>query len=147
MGVRWGQAGSDFQLQNGLMQFVLLILSLMLTTTYAEALTKRSQSAKVAFKHQHPATGSPRGPCKGYVIDHIVPIAMGLMHRATCSGRRLPTPRRRTSGSARAAGMGEASTPAIRSMMGKLADRKSLDGRIFTWYLAQRMRLGQIGFF
>ena len=73
--VRWGQAGSDFQLQTGLMQFVLLILSLMLTTTYAEALTKRSQSAKVAFKHQHPATGSPRGPCKGYVIDHIVPIA------------------------------------------------------------------------
>ena len=67
VGVRWGQAGSDFQLQNGLMQFVLLILSLMLTTTHAEALTKLSQSAKVAFKHQHPcpATGSPRGPCKG----------------------------------------------------------------------------------
>ncbi len=65
--VRWGQAGSDFQLQNGLMQFVLLILSLMLTTTHAEALNKRSQSAKVAFKHQHPcaATGSPRGRCKG----------------------------------------------------------------------------------
>ncbi len=59
------------------MQFILLILSLMLTTIHAEALTKRSQSAKVAFKHQHPcpATGSPRGPCKGYVIDHIVPIA------------------------------------------------------------------------
>ncbi len=55
VGVRWGHAGSDFQLQNGLMQFVLLILSLMLTTTYAEALTKRSQSAKVAFKHQHPS--------------------------------------------------------------------------------------------
>jgi hypothetical protein len=29
VGVRWGQAGSDFQLQNGLMQFVLLILSSM----------------------------------------------------------------------------------------------------------------------
>ena len=105
--VRWGQAGSDFQLQNGLMQFVLLILSLMLTTTHAEALTKLSQSAKVAFKHQHPcpATGSPRGPCKGYVIDHIVPIAKGLMHRATCSGKQLPTPKRRTSGSASGAGI------------------------------------------
>jgi hypothetical protein len=55
VGVRWGQSGSDFQLQNGLMQFVLLILSLMLTTTYAKALTKRSQSAKVTFKHQHPS--------------------------------------------------------------------------------------------
>jgi len=50
-----GQAGSDFQLQNGLMKFVLLILSLMLTNTHAEALTKRSQSAKVDFKHQHPS--------------------------------------------------------------------------------------------
>ena len=74
-GVGWGQAGSDFQLQNGLMQFVLLILSLMLGCTPAR--TKRSQNAKVEFKHQHPcpATGSPKGPCKGYVIDHIVPIA------------------------------------------------------------------------
>ena len=38
---------------------------------------RRSQSAKVEFKHQHPcpATGSRKGPCKGYVIDHIVPIA------------------------------------------------------------------------
>ena len=77
MGVRWGQHGSDFQLQNGLMQFVILFLSLMLGYAHAEARTKRSQSAKVEFKHQHPcpATGSPKGPCKGYVIDHIVPIA------------------------------------------------------------------------
>ncbi len=41
-------------------------------STHAEALTKRSQSAKVAFKHQHPCPN-----CKGYVIDHIVPIACG----------------------------------------------------------------------
>ena len=77
VGVRWGQPGSDFQLQNGLMQFVLLILSLMLGCTPADAGIKRIQSAKVVFKHQQPcpATGSPRGPCKGYVIDHIVPIA------------------------------------------------------------------------
>ena len=50
-GVGWGQAGSDFQLQNGLMQFVLLILSLMLGFTPADAHMKRSQSAKVEFKH------------------------------------------------------------------------------------------------
>ncbi len=49
----------------------------LLTTTHAEARLKRSQSAKVEFKQQHPcpATGSPKGPCKGYVIDHIVLIA------------------------------------------------------------------------
>ena len=59
------------------MQFVILFLSLMLGYAHAEARTKRSQSAKVEFKHQHPctATGSPKGRCKGYVIDHIVPIA------------------------------------------------------------------------
>ena len=53
------------------------LLMVLLTTTYAEIRTKRSQSAKVEFKQQHPcpATGSPKRPCKGYVIDHIVPIA------------------------------------------------------------------------
>ncbi len=57
------------------MQFVFLIFALMLRC--GPARIKRSQSAKVAFKHQHPflSTGSPRGPCKGYVIGHIVPIA------------------------------------------------------------------------
>jgi len=52
-------------------------MMVLLTTTHAEARLKRSQSAKVEFKQQHPcpATGSPKGPCKGYVIDHIVPIA------------------------------------------------------------------------
>ena len=52
MGVRWGQSGSDFQLQNGLMQFVSLVLYLMLGCTPAR--TKRSQRAKVEFKHQYP---------------------------------------------------------------------------------------------
>ena len=52
-------------------------MMVLLTTTRAEARTKRSQRAKVEFKHQYPcsATGSPKGRCKGYVIDHIVPIA------------------------------------------------------------------------
>jgi len=36
------------------MKFVLLILSLMLTNTHAEALTKRSQSAKVDFNRDCP---------------------------------------------------------------------------------------------
>jgi len=44
-----------------------------------DARTKRSQSAKVEFKTAHPcpATGTRKGPCKGYVIDHINPLACG----------------------------------------------------------------------
>lgn len=44
-----------------------------------EARIKRSQSAKIAFKLQHPcpANGARKGPCKGYVIDHIKPLACG----------------------------------------------------------------------
>lgn len=43
----------------------------------ADARTKRSQSAKIEFKYQNPcpATGARKGPCKGYVIDHIKPLA------------------------------------------------------------------------
>lgn len=40
---------------------------------------KRSSSAKTAFKKQHPcpATGSSKGSCDGYVIDHITALACG----------------------------------------------------------------------
>ena len=51
----------------------------LLTTTHAEARTtpNAARAPKGEFKQQHPcpATGSPKGPCKGYVIDHIVPMA------------------------------------------------------------------------
>jgi hypothetical protein len=45
----------------------------------ADAHTKRSQSAKVEFKLSHPcpATGARRGPCHGYVIDHVKPLCAG----------------------------------------------------------------------
>lgn len=45
----------------------------------AEARIKRSQSAKVEFKREQPcpATGTSKGPCKGWVIDHIQPLACG----------------------------------------------------------------------
>ena len=47
--------------------------------TVADAQIKRSQSAKVEFKQAHPcpASGARKGPCKGYVIDHIKPLACG----------------------------------------------------------------------
>ncbi len=50
-----------------------------LSCQVADARIKRSQSAKVAFKQQHPclATGTRKGPCKGYVIDHVKPLACG----------------------------------------------------------------------
>jgi hypothetical protein len=48
-------------------------------TAPAEARTKRSQSAKVEFKQEHPcpASGATKGPCKGYVIDHVNPLGCG----------------------------------------------------------------------
>ena len=57
----------------------ILVLALMLAFTNADARIKGSQTAKVAFKQQHPcpASGATKGPCKGYVIDHIKPLACG----------------------------------------------------------------------
>ena len=45
----------------------------------SEARIKRSQGAKVEFKREQPcpATGASKGPCKGWVIDHIQPLACG----------------------------------------------------------------------
>jgi|GEM_PF-5690426 len=58
---------------------VAIVLSGFGFTGSVEARTKRSQRAKVEFKLQHPcpATGASKGPCKGYVIDHISPLACG----------------------------------------------------------------------
>jgi hypothetical protein len=57
----------------------ILLLAVALVSLGAEAGTKRSQSAKVEFKQQHPcpATGSAKGPCKAYVIDHTKALACG----------------------------------------------------------------------
>ena len=40
---------------------------------------KRSESAKNAFKHDHPcpSTGRNSGSCPGYVIDHVNPLECG----------------------------------------------------------------------
>lgn len=54
-----------------------LVVSLMPLS--AEARIKRSHRAIAEFKHQHPcpATGTRKGSCKGYVIDHVKPLACG----------------------------------------------------------------------
>ena len=51
--------------------------ALYMSCQIADARIKRSQTAKVQFKQQHPcpATGARKGPCKGNFIDHIVPLA------------------------------------------------------------------------
>ena len=59
--------------------FAILLIAACALSTGAEARIKRSQSAKVEFKYENPcpATGARKGPCKGYVIDHIKPLACG----------------------------------------------------------------------
>ena len=39
----------------------------------------RSSSELRAFKREHPcpSTGATRGSCRGYVVDHVVPICAG----------------------------------------------------------------------
>jgi hypothetical protein len=39
----------------------------------------RSETAKNRFKHEHPCptNGHKSGPCPGYVIDHVKPLACG----------------------------------------------------------------------
>lgn len=46
---------------------------------HADAKQPRSHSAKAAFQRLYhcPATDKPRGPCPGYVIDHVIPLACG----------------------------------------------------------------------
>ena len=56
-----------------------LFIAVCLLSTGADARIKRSQSAKVEFKAENPcpANGARKGPCKGYVIDHINPLDCG----------------------------------------------------------------------
>ena len=56
-----------------------LLIALLSLITPSEARTKRSQSAKVEFKLANPcpANGATKGPCAGYVIDHMWPLACG----------------------------------------------------------------------
>lgn len=43
------------------------------------ACSHRSTEAKAAFRREHPcpATGRVKGPCPGYVIDHVTPLCAG----------------------------------------------------------------------
>ena len=56
-----------------------MAIAVAMLPTLSDARIKRSQSAKVEFKNDNPcpATGARKGPCKGYVIDHIKALACG----------------------------------------------------------------------
>lgn len=58
---------------------VSVFLAMAFVSGHADARIKRSQSAKVEFKHEHPcpATGERKGPCRGYVIDHRIGLCVG----------------------------------------------------------------------
>ena len=55
------------------------IFALLMTATVAFAAPHRSHAAKVEFAKSTPcpATGQTKPSCKGYVIDHIKPLACG----------------------------------------------------------------------
>jgi hypothetical protein len=56
-----------------------LVAALVSVFHLAIAAQPRSGWVKAEFKRLNPcpATGLPRGPCPGYVIDHIVPLCAG----------------------------------------------------------------------
>lgn len=60
------------------MMGVVWVLVLALVAAPAAA-AERSAAARAAFQRAHPcpATGQPRGPCPGWVVDHVVPLCAG----------------------------------------------------------------------
>ena len=57
----------------------LLAMTLWAPASPAQAKPHRSHAAKIEFQQSHPcpATGRASGKCRGYVIDHIRPLACG----------------------------------------------------------------------
>lgn len=52
---------------------------LAMAATASAYATQRSYAAKAEFKRMTPcpANGNRRGPCPGYVVDHIAPLCAG----------------------------------------------------------------------
>lgn len=53
------------------------IVSFAMSNVFAKQ--HRSQAARHAFVQAHacPSTGLPSLPCKGYIIDHVIPLCAG----------------------------------------------------------------------
>lgn len=54
-------------------------LALSLPLTAAAEPAHRSKAAVNAFKRTNacPSTAAPRGPCPGWIVDHIIPLCAG----------------------------------------------------------------------
>lgn len=61
------------------MKYALIFIAACALSTGASACFQRSKAVLRAFVNQQacPATGLHRLPCRGYVIDHIKPLACG----------------------------------------------------------------------
>ena len=59
-----------------MLRIVFLVLICGLITPEAIARTLRNSFQRAAFMRDHPcpANGRTRGPCHGYVVDHIEPL-------------------------------------------------------------------------
>jgi len=83
-----------------------LCFLLAFAATATEAQQERSQTAKNQFKAMNPcpANGNTYGPCPGYVIDHIEPLACGGADAPSiCNGNRMRQARPKTNGNGKAA--------------------------------------------
>lgn len=56
-----------------------LALLMLATQANTASISPRSKAARAEFQRQNPcpATGKSRGPCPGWVVDHVVPLACG----------------------------------------------------------------------
>ncbi|WP_153110101.1 HNH endonuclease signature motif containing protein [Propionivibrio limicola] len=56
-----------------------ITIALLTTLATLASATERSSSQRAAFVRENhcPATGKPRGPCPGHVVDHVVPLCAG----------------------------------------------------------------------
>jgi hypothetical protein len=61
------------------MRTLIILLALSLLSFNSDAGVKRSWKARSEFKANHacPSTGKTKGPCPGYIIDHIEALACG----------------------------------------------------------------------
>lgn len=55
------------------------MMAVMLIANIQADATARSHAARAEFQRQHPcpANGAQRGPCHGYVVDHVIPLCAG----------------------------------------------------------------------
>lgn len=72
------QKNSSLPLTNFRRLAVLLVLSLAIAAP-VDARPTRSAKTKAEFKLEQPcpSTGKSRGPCPGYVVDHVRPLCAG----------------------------------------------------------------------